>query len=74
MTENEKLRALLAEARMYLTMNGGSADDRIVRRIDAALAESAPPEGHKTCEFCKGAGTVPTKTPWSPQDVLGGFQ
>lgn len=24
---------------MYLTMNGGSADDRIVRHIDAALAE-----------------------------------
>lgn len=39
MTENEKLRALLAEARMYLTMNGGSVDDRIVRSIDAALAE-----------------------------------
>jgi len=44
MTEVEKLRALLAEARMYLTMNGGSADDRIVRRIDAALAE--PVEVH----------------------------
>lgn len=39
MTEIEKLRALLADARIYLTMNGGSADDRIVRSIDAALAE-----------------------------------
>lgn len=44
----QKLRALLAEARMYLTMNGGSVDDRIVRSIDAALAEPvlAPPTNY----------------------------
>ena len=27
--------------------------------------------GYQPCEFCKGLGTVPAKTPWSPESVLG---
>ncbi len=71
MSEIEKLRALLAEARMYLTMNGGSADDRIVRSIDAALAESPKgdlvwtdhPGGVDSTAFDERSGTGITIAP-----------
>ena len=39
MTENEKLRALLAEAQFYMVEGGFVADHPVVKRIDAALAE-----------------------------------
>lgn len=76
-TENERLRALLREAGAWMLadakMNKGYAEKvlELHGRITATLAVESL-VGHQVCEFCKGTGTVPMKTPWSPQDVLGG--
>ena len=55
LSDVKRLRALLEAARMYLTMNGGSADDRIVRCIDEELAR---PEIEWTPDTFWGEGAI----------------
>ncbi len=62
MTENEKLRALLKEAREFVrTMDAGCPNDQcehcaiaddIVRRIDDALAEQVEESDGSACPQC----------------------
>ena len=55
MTENEKLRALLAEARRWVV---GVQDDALDKRIDAALAEPVVDESARVPWACHDCGSM----------------
>lgn len=68
----ELLREVRNEWLRYhdLYTDGVALDEKLLSRVDAALAVSNV-DGIVKCEFCKGSGKAPYKKPWSPRDVLG---